>query len=226
MQPNDIISILGWIVAALLGIPAAFYYGRRVIKSRALEKVENIKQLRETLAVIILAQVSAEEYQPHEFASYSLSWFHMRPWLKKGMRDNLLIVQRLAKDFEFWLDLSKDLVSATVTKAAYYDGTYSEFSQKMDHTGHGHFHELLSQHFRLHILNGQDITIPWVRDNCSDFYSEMMSMGSRVDIVKVLEPIRAVAKNQCLQIMREKRQEFLKVARQTVIDMQLIAGEH
>ena len=225
MQPNDIISISGWIVAALLGIPAAVYYARRVLKNRAMGKAENMRHVRETLAVVTKAQVSAEKYETYEFTSYPAAWFSMRPELKKGMRDRLLRLQTLAKDFEFWLGLAKDLVSATVAKAAYYDGTYSEFSQKMDNTGRGHFHDLLSAHFWLHILNGIDITIPWVRDNCSDLYSEMMSRGSEGDIERVLKPIRAVAKNQCLQTMREKQQELLKAARQMVTDLKPMAGE-
>jgi len=225
MQPNDIVIISGWIVAVLLGIPAAVYYGRRILNERALGKAENMQRMGEILKIVTDAKVDAEKYHIHEFANYSQAWFDMGPWLKKKVRDKLSRLQRLAKDFEFWLRLAEDLISATMAKAAYYDGTYSEFSQKMDNTGHGHFHDLLSQQFRLHVLNGEDITVPWVRDNCSDFYSEMMSMGSERDIEKVLEPIRTVAKNQCLQIMREKQQEFLEAARQMVAELKPMAGE-
>lgn len=225
MQPNDIISISGWIVAALLGIPAAVYYGRRVLKDRASEKVKNTQQVHEMAKLLVAAQVAAEKYEGHEFTGYSVAWFDSKSWLKKGIRDELLRLQGLAKEFEFWLNLAKDLVSATIFKAAYYNGTFSEFSQKMDQTGRGYFHDLLWRHLWIHVLNGKSIAIPWLRDNCPDFYSQMMSVGSERDMEHVLEPIQGVAQNQCLQIMREKQQEFLKTARQTITRLGRLAGE-
>lgn len=225
MQMNDIVTISGWIVAVLLGIPAAVYYGRRVLKERASGKAENMQRMREILMLVIQARDDAEYFHTHEFAGYSLAWFDMRPWLKKGTRKRLLRLQRLAKDFELWLNLAEDLAYATMFKAAYYDGTFSEFSQKMDHTGRGHFHDLLYSHFRLPVLSGQHLTPAWVRDNCSDFYSELMATGSQKDLKKVLEPIQEVVENECLKIMREKREEFLKEAHQVEEHLKQLSGE-
>lgn len=222
---NEIISISGWIVAVLLGIPAAIYYSLRILKEQALKQTEDMKSMREVMAVIIKAQVAAEKYNTGEFANYSPAWFYMHPQLKKENRDRLLTLQSLAKDFEFWLGLAEGLISATMFKAAYYDGIYSEFSQKMDSTGRGHFHDLLSNNFRFHILSGQDMTVPWVRDNCPSFYSELMSVGSQEDIEKVLESIQAVTQSQCLQIMREKQQEYLKEVDHVARHLRLLTGE-
>lgn len=203
-----------------MGTPAAFYYVRRILRERASEKLQNREHNKEILQMVRNSMTYAEQYNKHgtrvPLADLSPDWFNARPWVKQVVRNRLLKLQDLSADFELWLRLSKDLVAATMFQAAYYEGTFSEFTLKMDKTGRGKFSDLLLKDLQYPALVGQDITMPWLRDNISSLYAEMMKAGGEQEIRNVVEPIGQVAQNNCLQIMREKRQHFLEEARQTM----------
>lgn len=217
---NVIVTVSGWIIAVVLGVPAAYYYGRRILRERAAERQENKKRLKDILQLVRNSVAYAEQYNKHgtriPVADLSRDWFAERPWLKKELQKSLSKLRDLAADFELWLRVSKDLVSATAFRAAYYDGTFSEFSGKMDKTGRGKFSDLLLNHLLDYILSGEGITIPWLRDNIPSLYEEMLKAGTEREIRDVVEPISQVAQNDCLQAMREKRQQFMEEARQTI----------
>lgn len=217
---NIMVTLSGWIIALLLGAPAAFYYGRRIFRERASEKQQNKEHIKEILQMVRNSMTYAEQYNKHgtriPLADLSPDWFSVRPWVKQTVRNKLLKLQDLAADFELWLRLSKDLVTATMFQAAYYEGTFSEFTLKMDKTGRGKFSDLLLNDLQYPALAGQDITMPWLRDNISSLYAEIMKAGGEQEIKNVVEPVCQLAQSNCLQIMREKRQHFLEEAHHTM----------
>lgn len=220
MQLSDIPTWSGWIVASILGVPAAIYYSRRLLQERRSERLRVNEDTQEILKLVRNLATYAEQYDKYgtriPLSDFSSDWFDARPWLKQGVRNKLLKLQSLATDFEFWLKISKDLVAATMFQAAYYEGTFSELTSIMDKTGKGQFSDLLLNHLQYYVLAGQQISVPWLRDNISSLHGEMMKAGSEDNIKKVIEPIRQAAENDCLQMMREKRQQLMEEARQTV----------
>lgn len=208
----------GWIVATALGIPAAIFYSRRLLRERRSERLQRDEGIREVMQMVRNSIAYAEQYGRCEssIARLSSDWFDARSWLKKGARNRLLRLWSLVTDFELWLRISNDLVAAAMCQAAYHEGTLSEFTSQMDNTGRGKFSDLLFIHLQYPVLSGQQITESWVRYNIPSLYDEMMKAGTEQDIEKVIKHVRRAAQNDCLQMMREKRQDFMQEAGQAI----------
>lgn len=215
---------LGWLIAIFLGLPAAFYYGKRLWKEWGAERDKNVLRFRDILRIIVEVKVNAELYRSHEFIGYAQAWFNMRPWIAPKLRNQLQSLQRQGNEFTFLLQISNDLVTAKIAQAAYYEGTYSKLSQRMDNTGGGFFKDLLQRHLFDAILSGAAITEPWLRDNYPEFYQQLQGVASD-QLKRVIEIIRQAVDHPCLQRMRQERVKFIEICRKVEAVLIPSAGE-